>query len=181
MSGPVTTLLPRASRSILIAAAVLALLGSIAVPAQAGDFGNPYGYGYSRYSYGPRYGYNGCSSCGCHRCGCYRCGCGGCGSTGWRGGVYERRYRYVEREYIERRYVAPIRRYPYYGYGCCGPSHSYYQGYRSPFPYGYGGIRGEGSHYGYGPAAYQYEEPPRPPAPVGYDGGGYGDEGGRWE
>ena len=180
MSGPATTLSPRASRWILIAATVLATLGSIAVPAQAGDFDNPYGYGNARYNYGPRYGYNGygyngCSSCGCHRCGCYRCGCGGCRPY-VRGGVYERRY--VEREYIERRYVAPYRRY---GYGCCGPSRSYYQGYRTPFPYGYGGIRGEGSSYGYGPAAYQYGEPPRPPAPVGYDGGGYGDEGGGWQ
>jgi hypothetical protein len=173
MSGSATTLSPRLIRWILIAASVFALLGSVAAPAQAGDYYGPSRYGYG-YNYNPyRYG-NGCSSCGC-----VRCGCGGCRPHVRRGGVYERRY--VEREYIERRYVAPIRRYPRYGYGCCGPSRSYYggyQGYRSPFPYGYGGVRSEG--YGYAPAAYQYEEPLRPPAPVGYDVGAY-DAGNGWD
>ncbi len=174
MSGSATTLSLRASRWILIAAAFLALLGSVAAPAQAGEYygryGNGYGYGSSGYGGYYRHGYNnGCSSCGCHRC-----GCGGCRPHVRRGGVYERRY--VEREYVERRYVAPIRRH----YGCCnGYSGSYYPGYRStPFPYGYGGVRGA-RPYGYGPAAY-YDGAPRPPAPVGYDAEPYGDAGEGW-
>jgi hypothetical protein len=186
MSGSATTTLsPRAIRLTLIAASVLALFGLVAAPAQAGGYYGSYGNNYGpRYGYNGGYGYNnGCSSCGCHRCGCHRCGCGGCRPIVRYGGVYERRY--VEREYIERRYPA------YRRYGCCGGSRSYYGGYRgyggygggyggyrTPFPYGYGGVRG--SSYGYGPADYQYGAP-RPPVAVGYDGGSYGDAGGGWD
>jgi hypothetical protein len=200
MSGSATTLSPRASRWILVAAPVLALLGSVAAPAQAGDFYGPdrYDYGPSRYGYGPsRYDYDpyryhhGCSSCGCWRCG-YQ-------SSVRRGSVFERRYRYVEREYVERRYTWPVHRSSYgYGYGWHrSPSYGYgwhrspsygwhrsYPGYRTwstpSFPWGYGGVRGQQSSYGYGPSSY-YEEPPRPPAPVGYDAEPYGDEGRRWD
>jgi hypothetical protein len=200
MSGSATTLSPRASRWILIAAPVLALLGSVATPAQAGDFYGPdrYDYGASRYGYGPsRYDYDpyrhhhGCSSCGC-----WRCGCGGCQSSVRRGSFYERRYRYVEREYVERRYTWPVRRYSSYGWHRSYPSygwrrsypsygwHRSYPGYRNwstPFPWGYGGVRGQQSSYGYGPSTYYDAEPPRPPAPVGYDAEPYGDEGRRWD
>jgi hypothetical protein len=182
MSGSATTLSPRASRWILIAAPVLALLGSVAVPAQAGDFYGPdrYDYGPSRNYYGPsRYDYDPyryhhrCSSCGC-----WRCGCGGCQSSVRRGSVFERRYRYVEREYVERRYTWPVRRYSSYGW------HRSYPGYRTwstPFPWGYGGVRGQQSSYGYGYPSTYYDAPPRPPAPVGYDADPYGDEGRRWD
>ena len=177
MSGSATTLSPRAIRWTLIAAAMLALFGSVAAPAQAGDFFGPdrYGYGPPRYDY-ERYRYH-------HRC--YSCGCWGrCQYSGRSGGVYERRYRYVERkyverEYVERRYTSPVRRYHSYAPW----RSSYYSGYRSPsssYPWGYGGIRREPS-YGYGRSGY-YDEPPRPPAPVGYDAGPYGDdEGRRWD
>jgi hypothetical protein len=177
MSGFATSPSPRASRWIWIAASVLALLGSLAVaaPAQASDFYGPAGYGYGP----PRYGYdsyrNDCSSCGC-----YRCGCGRCYSGGHRGGVVERRYyerKYVERSYVERRYVRPFHHdYPRYGYGCCNSpyrsSYSGYGGYSRSFPWGYGGVRSDG----YGQSGY-YDQPPRPPAPVGY--GSYDD--GRWD
>jgi hypothetical protein len=181
MSGSATIFLPRASRWILIVGAVLALLGSIAAPAQAGDF-----YGPSRYDYGPRYDYNpyryhrSCYSCGCSRCGCGRCQYQYSGRSG--GGVYERRYserKYVEREYVERRYASPVHRYSSYGYGW----RSGYPRYRSwspRFPWGYGGIRTQ-QPYGWAPSAYYEEEPPRPPAPVGYDGGPYGDAGRGWD
>jgi len=148
---------PRArSRLALIAAGILALLGSfvVAAPAQAGYYGDPYyrpypcSYrcGYPTYRY-----YNGCSPCGCYRR-CY---------SGWRSGpVYERRY--IEREYVERRY----------GYGGYGRPYGYYPygGYR-PWGYGYGGIgRRWPTPYFDGYETSGYEEPPRPPAPIGYEG-----------
>ena len=170
MSRFATTLRPRTGRWILIAASLLALLGSFAVASSAqasdyyGSYPQRYGYGASRYGYYP----SRCSCCRpcypqrCDSCGCQRCGCGGC-----RPRVVERRW--IERQYVERRY------------GCCS-SNSYYPRYRSygstPFPYGYGGVR---RSYGYGPANYEDDGADRPPAAVGYDGGQYGDEGGRWE
>jgi hypothetical protein len=179
MSGFATTPAPRANRWILIAASIFALLGSLAVatPSRAGDY-----YGPTGYEYGPHYGYynpyryhRDCYSCGCERCGCGRC------YQGYRrgGSVVERRYyerKFVERSYVERRYVRPYHRYyPHYGYGYPRYGYprygygyrSYEPGYRSysrSFPWGYGGIRSEG----YGPAGYDEEPAPRPPAPVGY-------------
>jgi hypothetical protein len=181
MSGTAKTLPPKLSRWLWIAAALLALLGSAAAPARAGDFDAPYGYGDgygpSRYDYGPSryeyhpYGYY-------HRC--WRCGCGGCRSRS--GLVYERKYRYVEREYVERRYASPVRRYPRYGWHSYGWHRSYpsYRNWSTPFPWGYGGIRDQRPSYGYGRSAY-YDAPPRPPAPVGYDADPDGDEGRRWD
>jgi hypothetical protein len=201
MSGSAKTLSPRAGRWTLIAAAILALLGSATAPALAGDFDAPYGYDYGRprYDYGsPRYGYvpsrygydpyryhHGCSSCGC-----WRYGCGRRQYSARPGGVFERRYKYkyIEKEYVERRYTSPVRRYSSYGW------HPSYRGYRTsypgyrtwsaPFPWGYGGVRGQQSSYGYGyrdgPSADYDAEPPRPPAPVGYDDEPHGYEGRSW-
>jgi hypothetical protein len=175
---------PGRSRLALIIAGVFTLLGTFVVtaPAQAGYYGGSYygynpcsyrprcgGYGYPRYGYAPYRRY-GCSGCG----GCYR----RCGSVYRSGAVYERRY--IEREYVERRYGyggyrRPYGDYPYGGYRHYG-SYPYgaYRSWSRPFPWGYGGVRGEPAPYGYGyqPSTYGYEEPPRPPAPV-WDGAGY--------
>jgi hypothetical protein len=172
MNGPAIARPPERSRLVMIVAGVLALLGSFVVtaPAQAGYYGdsyyrpNPCSYrcGYAPYRYyAPRY-YNGCGRCGCYR----RCG----GS----GAVYERRY--IEREYVERRYggYGGYRRC-YGDYPCGGYRRHYgyypyggYEGYRRPYGYGYGGIgrRWPTPSLYYEPAADGYEEPPRPPAPV---------------
>ena len=182
MNSPATALWPGRSRLALIAAGVLALLGSFAVtaPAQAGYYDDSY-YGSRPCSYrcgyphyAPRY-YNGCSACGCYR---------RCGSVYRRPGlVYERRY--VEREYVVRRYGygGYRRHYGCYPYGGCRHYGYYpYEGYRSrPWGYGYGGIgrRWPAPYYGYQPSAERYEEePPRPPAPVygGYEDAPYGYE-----
>jgi hypothetical protein len=173
MNSPATARSPGRSRLALIAAGFLALLGSFVVtaPAQAGYYNDSYygsspcsyrprcGYGFSPYRYAPYRRY-GCSGCG----GCYR----RCGPVYRSGGVYERRY--IEREFVERRYGYgwPYRRN--YGYNPYG-------GYRfepSGFPWGYGGVRNWRAPYGsgYQPSAYGYEEPPRPPAPV-WGGAGY--------
>jgi hypothetical protein len=193
MSGSAKTLSPRAGRWTLIATAILALLGSATAPAKAGDFDAPYGYDYGRprYEYGPpRYGYSryryddgpyryhhSCSSCGCYSCGRRQ-------YSARPGGVFERRYRYIEKEYVERRYTSPVRRYTSYGW------HPSYQGYRTsypgyrtlsaPFPWGYGGVRRSSYGYGDGPSADYDAEPPRPPAPVGYDDEPHGYEGRGW-
>ena len=178
MSGPAKTLSPSACRWILIAASVVTLLGSAAAPARAGDFDAPYRYddGPARYDYDHdrydpyRYRYDP-----------YRYH----PSSVRPSGVIERRSRYierkyVEREYVERRYTWPVRRY--HSYGCCNTSRYAYPRYRTwsaPFPWGYGGIRGQRPSYAYGRSAYYA---PRPPAPVGYDAGPYGDdEGRRWD
>jgi hypothetical protein len=159
---------PKGRRLALIVAGALALLGSLAVtaPAQAGYYGYD-GYGYRPpCSYGCgyrpyRYHY-GCSSCGCYRH-CY---------SGSRGYVYERRY--IEREYVERRYGCCHHHYGYYpdgGYHRDG----YYPSadYGRPFPYGYGGVRYWRPPYGYsrfdlggGRYGAGYEEPPRPLEPI---------------
>ena len=157
-------------RSALIVAGVVALLGLFAAPAQAGYYDGYGGYG--------GYGYGGPCS---YRCGypAYRpyyrrhYGCYSCG----RSLVYERRY--IEREYVERRYGYGYRRhYGCYSYDRCHSGYYPDGGYRRPGYYGYGGYGGYG-YPGVGrrwpvpfPAAYSggYEEPPRPPAPV-YDEG----------
>jgi len=187
MNSPATARPPARSRLALIAAGVLALLGSFVVtaPARAGYYEDSYygsrpcsyrcgypHYGYSpyRYRYAPyRYHY-GCSTCSSRP-----------------SLVYERRY--VEREFVERRYGWPPHHYRrHYGYY---PSEGYrrhygyypYGGYRRPWGYGYGGIgRRWPAPYGYGyqPSADIDEEPPRPPAPVlggsGYEDAPYGYE-----
>jgi hypothetical protein len=150
-----------------IAAGTFALLGSFLVTAsaQAGYYedagygGNPCAYrcGYPVYRPYPVYRrHYGCYSCRSHL-------------------IYERRY--VEREYVERRYGYGGYRRPYgynpCGYNPCGYRRQYgYYGYRpGPWGYGYGGIGRRwpapylDSSYGEG-----YEEAPRPPAPVPYEG-----------
>jgi len=190
MNSPATVRSQGRSRLALIAAGVLALLGSFAVtaPARAGYYGDSY-YGYRPCSY--RCGYapyrydRGCSACGCWR---------RCHSSSRPSLVYERRY--VERRYVERRYAWPPHHYRrHYGYNPYG-------GYRSwsrPYPWGYGGVgrrwptpysyRNEPSAYRqygyrYEPSAARYEEPPRPPAPVwdgaGYEAVPYGYQSARW-
>jgi hypothetical protein len=125
-----------------LAAGAVALLGSLAftAPAQAGYYGDYYGYGYHPCGYHcgyPRYHY-GCSPCGCYRR-CYS------GSPGF---AYERKF--IERIYVERRYGGCCHHhygYPYGGYGHFGgyyPDEGYrrpWGGYDRPFPYGYGGVR----------------------------------------
>jgi hypothetical protein len=180
MNGPAVARLSRHSRLATIVAGVLALLGSFVVtaPAQAGYYGESY-YGGPRpcsyrcgYNYQPYRYYNRCSSCGCYR---------RCYSTSRPGLVYERRY--VEREFVERRYGWPARHYygRRYGYNPYGGG-----GYYRRFPYGYGGVRdgyggvrGWRSPYGYRdvPYGYRYAEEgaPRPPEsiPYGYEGDQY--------
>jgi hypothetical protein len=151
-------------RLALIVAGVFALLGLFAGPAQAGYYGGYGGYGYG----GP------CS----YRCGSYypiyrrHYGCYSCG----RNLVYERRY--IEREYVERRYGYGYRRhYGCYSYDRCHAGYYPYGGYGRPGYYGgYGGYGFPGVRRRWPvpfPAAYSdgyggYDEPPRPPAPV-YD------------
>jgi hypothetical protein len=161
MNGIGMSYLPARSRLALIAAAALALVGSLATPAQAGYDGyygyygpNPCAYrcGYPVYRYYPYRRHYGCYSCRPHL-------------------LYERRY--VEREFVERRYGYGgyrhyYRRYPYYGYG---RYYGYpYGGYRpAGYGYGYGGVGRRWAppyltgYYGYD---NNYEEPPRPPAPI---------------
>jgi hypothetical protein len=151
----------------LLVAGVIAMCGSffVAAPAQAGYYD---------------YGYNPCS----YRCGypayryyrpyrpVYRHRCYSCGGSGL---VYERRY--IEREYIVRRYgYGGYRRH--YGYA---PSYGYrrhygypYRSWSRPYGYGYGGIGRRWSlPYAEGQARSGYYEPPRPPAPVAYEGDYY--------
>lgn len=171
MNSPAIARPPGRRRLALIAAGALALLGSFVVtaPAQAGYYEDSYyrpnpcsyrcGYGYPHYGY-QHYGY------APYR---YRYGCSTCGSRPSL--VYERRY--VEREFVERRYGWPphhcCRHYGYYPYGGA------YRSWPRPYPYGYGGVgRRWPTPYGYRyePTADRYEEPPRPPLPVGtgYEG-----------
>jgi hypothetical protein len=150
-----------------IVAGVFALLGFFAAPAHAGYYGGYGGYG--------GYGYGGPCS---YRCGyhpyypIYRRHYGCCGPHL----VYERRF--VEREYVERRFgYGYHRHYGCYSYDRCYSGYDPYGGYRRPY-YGYGGygFPGVGRRWPVPfPAAYGggyggYEEPPRPPAPV-YDEG----------
>jgi hypothetical protein len=156
MNGIGISYLPARSRLALIGAGALALVGPLATPAQAQvsyevDYGpGPCAYrcGYPAYRYYPAYRrHYGCYSCRSHL-------------------IYERRY--VEREFVERRYGYGSYRhhYPYYGYG---RSYGYpYSSYR-PSGYGYGGVgRRWASPYitGYDGYDGNYEEPPRPPAPI---------------
>lgn len=165
---------PVRRRWALIAAGAVALFASffVAAPAQAGYYDAAYpctyrcGYPAYRYyrPYRPVYR---------HRC--YSCG----GSRL----IYERRY--VEREYIERRYGygGYRRHYGYYPYGYRRhyygyPRYGAYRGYSRP--YGFGGIGRRWSlpyTDGYDRSRYYdrsgYYEPPRPPAPVSYEGDYY--------
>ena len=174
MNDPAIARPPERRRLAMIVAGALALLGSFVVtaPAQAGYYdGGYYGGYYGSHpcsyrcgyrSYAPRY-YNGCGRCGCYR----RCGSGA---------VFERRY--IEREFIERRYgYGGGYRHCYGDYPCGGyrPHYGYYPsygGYRRPWGYGYGGVgrRWPTPSLSYEPIGDGYEEPPRPPAPVyGYE------------
>jgi hypothetical protein len=179
ISGHANARPPRRRRWALPAAGVVALFGSLAVtaPAQAGYYGD-YGYGYRpgcSYGCGYRPYHYGCSACGCYRH-CY---------SGSRGYVYERRY--IEREYVERRFGCCHRHYgdypyggyrhygdyPYGGYRHYGdyPYEGYrrrfpYGGYDGPFPYGYGGVRYWRPPSGYYRSADVIEDAPRPPAPI---------------
>ena len=138
-----------------VATIAAVLLGefAIAMPAYSSDLYYPRArYGYGPYAPGPAAYYEGaayrpsCSPCGCSRCGCIpRCAppvhC--CGSN-----VVERRW--VDHEYVERRFVGG----PYYRpYG--------YAGYQ-PYGYGYGGPRygGVPPHLGYGGINYDYGQYP---------------------
>jgi hypothetical protein len=154
----------RSRWALLIAAVAAFLTFAVTTPAEAGyyygggDYGSACGYrcgGYRYHSCGGGYG------CGGYRyrpCGDYGCGyryhsCSSCGYHGYyprRNYVYERRY--VEREYVERSYGAP--HYHHYGYddhryGYDDEPYRRYSYYRRPFPYGYGGIRGEAPPYDY--------------------------------
>ena len=149
-----------------IAAGAFALLGSIAVsaPAQAGYYGDP---GYGGYPCSYRCGYPAYRPYYRRHYGCYSCGSHL---------IYERRY--VEREYVERRYgYGGYRRH--YGYNPYGYRRHYgyypYGGYGArPWGYGYGGVgRRWPAPYLEGSSGEGYEEPPRPPAPVLYEGGEY--------
>jgi len=160
MNCTATARLPARIRLAVIVAGLFALLGSFVAPAQAGYYGDSYYRPYPctyRCGYpGYRY-YNGCSWCGGYR----------------RSVVYERRY--IEREFVERRYsYGGSYRRPcgYYSYGGCYRRYGYYPygGYRRPWGYGYG-YPGVGRHWplpfagGYGAYAEGYEEPPLPPEP----------------
>ena len=153
-----------------------AVLGecAIAVPAHSADFYGHESYPayqdqYEPYRYGPVSYYQGagyrpnCSPCGCARCDCGPCGCTWrCGaSVRPRGHIVERRV--VEREYYERRFVGEQQQHRPYSYAepqwPAYPLRPAYEESRSPFPYGYGGVR----HLSR-PGSYDYD---------GY--GGYGE------
>jgi hypothetical protein len=162
MNSPVTAGPPARSRLALIVAGIFVLLGSsvVTAPAQAGYYDASYypcSYrcGYPAYRYRPTY----------------------------RGPrlIYERRY--IERQYVERRYGygGYRRHHGYYPYGGYRRHYGYspYGSYRSwsrppGYGYGYDGYGGVGRRW---PAPYVdgyersgYEERPRPPAPVLYEG-----------
>lgn len=156
-------------RLALITAGAIALFASCfaAAPAQAGYYDAGYypcsyrcGYPAYRYyrPYRPVY-----------RPRCYSCG----GSRL----IYERRY--VEREYVERRYGyggGYYRRHygPYYGYRRAYPRYGAYRSWSRPYGYGYGGIGRRWSlPYTEGLDRPGYDESPRPPAPVAYEGDYY--------
>jgi hypothetical protein len=163
--------LPAHVRLALIIAGLFALLGSFVAPAQAGYYGDPYYRPYPcsyRCGYPAYRPYNRCSWCGGYR----------------RSVVYERRY--IEREYVVRRYGYGGYRRPcgYYSYGGCYRGNGYYpyggyEGDRRPWGYGYGGvgrrwptfIGGYGAYRGYGGYAQGYEGP-QPLEPV-QDSGDY--------
>jgi hypothetical protein len=168
---------PRArSRLTLIVAGIFALLGSsvITAPAQAGyyDASDPCSYrcGYPAYRSYPTYRHR-CYSCGPRL-------------------IYERRY--IERQYVERRYGygGYRRHHGYYPYGGYRRNYGYspYGGYRRHYGYApYGSYRSWSRPWGYGsgyggvgrrwPPPYAdgyersgYEEQPRPPASILYEG-----------
>ena len=136
-----------------VAAIAAVLLGefAIAMPAHSSDlyYPRPARYGYGPYAPGPAPYYEGvayrpsCSPCGCSPCCIPRCApppvhC--CNN------VVERRW--VDHEYVERRFVG-------------GPSYRPYGYAGYPYGYGYGVPR---PHLGYGGINYDYR-----PYPIGYD------------
>jgi hypothetical protein len=149
-----------------VATFIAALLGTCSVTASANS-ADLYQYGTypaPQYQPPPSYYYTGaspCPSCGCGQCGCAPCGCGQCGCGQCGCGqcavsvqpprvVIERRI--VKHEYIERRYMDDCCQEQTYGYAprphAVPPVYPSEYGQRSPFPYGYGGVRGQPS-YGY--------------------------------
>jgi hypothetical protein len=170
-----------------LAAITGAMLSAIAVaaPAHSGDFHNPYErpYGYGPHPYGPGPGpyYQGaayfphCSPCGCGGCGCaWRCA----PILHHRSNVIERRW--VDHEYVERRYDGGGPYYRPYGYAGGYPNGYGAPGYGGP-GYGGPGYGGPRPHIGYGgvnygpyPISYEYDAP-RPPVgiPGPYYNGGY--------
>lgn len=176
MNNRVTAGPPVRSRLALIVAGAIALFGStfFTAPAQAGyyDAGYPCSYrcGYPAYRYYRPYRP------------VYRHRCYSCGGSGL---IYERRY--IEREYIVRRYgYGGYRRHygysPYgyrgdYGYSPYGYRRSYgyprygaYRGYSRP--YGFGGV-GRRWSLPYGDDRSGYYEPRRPLEPISNDGDYY--------
>jgi hypothetical protein len=186
---------PRCLACIATFAGILLACFAIAAPAHSADLYYPEPYPASPYQYdsyqdAPEPYYQGaayrpnCSPCGwsCSPCGCGRCGCSSNCGCRWRCGVTARprdhiiERRVVEREYYERRYAVEPR-HPYRSYGYAEPRWSgyprpsTYEESRSPFPYGYGGVRWLSPS-----GSYDYREPPRPPAAVvGLPGPYYGD------
>jgi hypothetical protein len=169
MNNTVTAGPPSRSRLGLIVAGAIALFGSsfFTAPAQAGyyDAGyNPCSYrcGYPSYRY-----YRPYRPVYRHRC--YSCG----GSRL----IYERRY--VEREVVVRRYGYGGYYRRHYGYSPYGyrrdygyPRYGAYRGYSRP--YGFGGVGRRWSlPYAEGYNRSGYYEPPRPPAPISYEGDYY--------
>ena len=176
MNSTVTAGRAARSRWALIVAGIFALLGSsvVTAPAQAGYYGASYpcSYrcGYPAYRYYPTYRHR-CYSCGPRL-------------------IYERRY--IERQYVERRYGygGYRRHYGYRPYGGYRRHYGYYPygGYRRNYGYSpYGSYRSWSRPWGYGngyggvgrrwPPPYVdgyersgYEEQPRPPAPILYEG-----------
>jgi hypothetical protein len=179
MNNRVTAGPPVRRRLALIVAGAAALFGSlfVAAPAQAGYYDAGYDPCYDRCGYPSYRYYRPYRPVYRHRC--YSCG----GSRL----IYERRY--IERELIVRRYgYGGFRRH--YGYSPCGYRRDYGcspYGYRRSYGYPrYGAYRGYSRPYGFGgvgrrwslPAVEGYDrsgyyEPPRPPAPVSYEGDYY--------
>jgi hypothetical protein len=176
-----------------VATIAAVLLGefAVAIPAHSGDLYNPYDrpyaapYGYGPYQYGPgpvSYYQGAAYRPHCNPCGCVRCGCTWrCAPIVHRSNVIERRW--VDHEYVERRYDGGGPYYRPYGYAGGYPSGYGAPGYGGP---GYGGPGyggpGDGGprpHIGYGginygpyPISYDYDAP-RPP--VGIPGPYYND------
>jgi hypothetical protein len=145
-----------------VATFIAALLGTCSVMASAHS-ADLYQYGTypaPQYQPPPNYYYTGagpCPSCGCGQCGCAPCGCGQCGCGQCAVSVQPPRVvierRIVKHEYIERRYMDDCCQEQAYGYPprppqVVPPMYPSEYGQRSPFPYGYGGVRGQ-PPYGY--------------------------------
>lgn len=141
---------------------IAALLGtcSVTVSAHSTDLYQYRTYPTPQYQAPPHYYHTGgspnCPSCGCGQCGCGPCGCGPCGcgqcavAVQAPRAVIERRI--VKHEYIERRYMDGCCQEQSYDYPRSHENPPVYPseyGQRSPFPYGYGGVRRGQPPYGY--------------------------------